>query len=167
MERVKRIVKHRTLRFAVVGVLNTVINFTILNVVFYAFGLNRYVASIIATVIAVLISFILNRNFVFAHKEGRQVRQLVMFITVTLFGIVVSQTVYVASNLLLQGNEAWAVNLIDSLTGIELPASFVSINLSNLFGTITAMVWNYNGYRLFVFKNKTETIKALDGENAR
>jgi putative flippase GtrA len=166
MERVKAIAAHRTVRFALVGATNTVVNFAVLNFCFYALKFNRYVAAFVATVIAVAISFVLNRSFVFA-SHGRPVRQLVLFIVVTITGVLLVQNVvYAISNFLLEGHETWLIDTIHSMVGLKVGANFVDINVSNVLGAVGAMIWNYNGYRLFVFKDKKDALDEALAEAA-
>jgi len=143
----------RILRFIVVGFANAVISFGVLNVCFYKLGQSKIISSIIATTCAMLFSFILNRSFVFADKSKRAHQQLIPFIIITVSGsLVVINIVYIIMLHLLNGHEGWILSLIKALTTLRLSRTFVDINLSTLIGAIVAMIWNYNGYRIFVFK---------------
>lgn len=153
MPKAARLLGHRIPRFAVVGVANAAVSFGLLNLCFYAFGLNKIAASIVATSCAVLFSFALNRSFVFADKTRRAHRQLAPFVLVTLSGSLgVLNLVYVASVAVLSHHDLWLVQLVHAATGLALARSFIDINLSTVIGALVAMVWNYNGYKLFVFK---------------
>lgn len=150
-------------RFGAVGIINTAVNFAVLNFAFYALHQNRYMASVIATGVAVLVSFSLNRSFVFG-SNGRPVQQLLLFVAVTLSGVLLVQNlVYAAASNVIDGHAEGLVQLIQSVSGLQLAASFVTINLSNVLGALGAMAWNYNGYRLFVFKpNKVTKREPID-----
>jgi putative flippase GtrA len=166
MESIRRITAHRTVRFVLVGATNTAINFVILNACFYTLHLNRYLAAFTATVIAVAISFVLNRSFVFGSHD-RPVKQLVMFIVVTLSGVLLVQNaLYALSNWVIAGHETWLIDAVHAMVGLKLGTNFVDINVSNVVGAIGAMVWNYNGYRLFVFKDKKEALHEAIAEAA-
>lgn len=154
MHQVKTIFAARLTRFVVVGLGNTALNFLVLNFAFYALHQSKLRASLIATSCAVALSFVLNRNFVFMDKT-RPLRQLVLFVLVTVGGVLVVQnSVYALGIAALRGHEAW---LLGSLRGIGLHVSrdFVDINLSNCLASLVVMVWNYNGYRWLVFKGET------------
>jgi putative flippase GtrA len=166
MEIVKNIITHRVTRFALVGLANTSINFGVLNYCFYALQWNRYISAFIATLIAVAISFILNRSFVFGSRD-RAVRQLVLFIVVTLTGVLLVQNmVYAVSNLILEGHEALLINTVHAIFGFKVAPNFVDINTSNILGAIGAMFWNYNGYKLFVFKDSKYALDEAIAEAA-
>jgi putative flippase GtrA len=147
----KRIVAFRLTRFIVVGLANTAINFAILNFAYYSLHRSKLVSSLLATSCAVVISFVLNRNFVFLDKE-RPAKRLVLFIFVTLSGVLLIQnSIYSIGILLLRHHEFGLIHIIHLLTQITLSPSFIDINLSNAVASLFVMIWNYNGYRIFVF----------------
>jgi len=149
---VKKIVAVRLGRFVIIGICNTIINFAILNFAFYGLHQGKLVSSFIATSCAVIFSFILNRNFVFLDKK-RSAMKLVIFIAVTVSGILIVQnSIYALGIYLLHNHEVGVINLIHGLTKISLSKNFVDVNLSNVVASFLVMVWNYNGYRLLVFR---------------
>lgn len=70
-EKIKNIIK-QFLKFGIVGGINTVLSYGITNLAYYVFNLNEQIANIIAFIITVFISFILNNKFVF--KENKEKR---------------------------------------------------------------------------------------------
>src|SRR5579875_3213890 len=80
----------RPARFFIVGVGNTLLNFLVLNAVFYGFGFSKLWSSIIATSCAMFVSFFLNRSYVFKDKR-RTIRQAVLFLIVTTTGVMLIQ----------------------------------------------------------------------------
>jgi putative flippase GtrA len=148
----KTVASRRVVRFIIVGVGNTLLNFVVLNIAFYALRQPKLIASLIATFFAVIVSFTLNRNFVFSDKS-RPLRQLVLFVIVTLSGVLIVQNgIFYVGITLLRGHESAIVALVKRVTGIALATSFVNVNVSNAVAALFVMVWNYNGYRFFVFK---------------
>lgn len=147
--------KSRIARFAVTGVANAAISFGLLNWLYYGLGQSKIASSIVATAIALLFSFAMNRIFVFGDTTKAIHRQFVPFVVVTVLGsFVILNVVYVGSLRLLEGNEHYFISPVYAATGIRLSESFIDINLSTVIGAIAAMFWNYNGYRLFVFKGR-------------
>jgi putative flippase GtrA len=147
--------KSRIARFVVVGVTNAAISFGLLNLCFYALGQSKIISSVIATAVALLFSFAMNRLFVFADKSRAVHQQFLPFAIVTISGsFLILNMVYIAGLRLLEGNEYIIINTVHAVTGILLAESFIDINVSTVLGAIAAMFWNYNGYRLFVFKGK-------------
>jgi len=149
------------MRFLMVGASNAVLHFSVLNASFFFLHQSKIVSSIIATIFAMTYSFILNRNFAFKSKNHHLTTQAIAFIVVTLSGMLfVHNAVYIAVLWLLEHDSIGITLAIEKITNGVLTADFIDINLSTLLGAIFAMVWNYNGYRLFVFKNHSEA----DGE---
>lgn len=148
---------NRIARFVVVGTCNAAISFGLLNLAFYEFGQTKIMASIISTTCALIFSFILNRNFVFADKTKKAHQQAPAFVLVTVSGsLIVLNLVYILSLQLLNGNEHFIIDPVKALTGIVLSKSFIEINVSTVIGAIVALFWNYNGYRWFVFKGSKQ-----------
>lgn len=155
MRHLRKLTENQKIRFGIVGISNTLLNFVVLNFAFYFLKTNKIVSSVIATICAVSISFFLNRNFVFKHK-GRSIIQPLLFVGVTLSGVLVMQnSVYALFVFILRDHSYALIEFVHSTTGIILTKDFVDINLSNLIASLFAMVWNYNGYRLFVFKKSS------------
>lgn len=156
MEVVKKLINSRKIRFGLVGIGNTLFNFIILNIMFFVFMQSKLVSSIIATLCAVCVSFFLNRSFVFRHHQ-RSILQPILFVAVTLSGVLLVQnSTFVGFAWLLKDFSDTIANQVNSLTGISLSKEFFDINISNALASLIVMVWNYNGYRLFVFNDKFE-----------
>lgn len=151
----KQIAYKRILKFGLVGFANAVISFGVLNFSFYYLNVNKIVASLIGTSSALVFSFIMNRSYVFGAKTEKARKQILPFVVVTISGsLLILNLVYASSVYVLDNRGQWLTRTINDLTGLGLSQNFVDINVSTAIGAIFAMVWNYNGYRLFVFKNK-------------
>lgn len=59
------------IKFGLVGGINTILSYAITNIGFYVLNLHEQVSNLIAFVITVFISFILNSKFVFKQEEKR------------------------------------------------------------------------------------------------
>ena len=163
MPRLAHVFNHRVPRFAVVGIANATVSFGILNLLFFGLHFSKIAASLISTACAVLFSFGLNRNFVFVDKSKRAHQQILPFVLVTLSGSIgILNLVYICCVALLERHGLWLVQLIHATTGLHLSQSFIEINLSTVIGAIVSMVWNYNGYKLFVFKNAGHAVILQD-----
>ena len=145
---------HRFTRFLLVGFSNAALHFSVLNACFYILDASKIVASLVATICAVTYSFFLNRGFVFKAKDKNALRLVALFALVTLSGMLfIHNLTYVLSIHLLSGHEEKIAALIFAVTGQVFSNDFIDINLATVFGAIAALIWNYNGYRLFVFPN--------------
>lgn len=169
MRYIHKVVAFRVTRFGLAGAANTAANFVVLNFVFYGLHQNKLVSSFVATSCAVALSFVLNRNFVFIDKE-RPMKKLVRFILITAGGVLLIQnSVYALCLVVLHNHEAGVADVIHGYLGLQLSDSLIDVNLSNLIASFAVMFWNYNGYRIFVFKGErrgNEVIEYLDTDAA-
>ena len=159
MKKFASIYSNRINRFVIVGIANATISFGILNLSFYYLSQGKIVSSIIGTSCALVFSFVLNRGFVFSDKSRRIYKQLTPFVIITISGslVVLNLTYIFTLKVLLNGHESLIITQIKTLFGITPSKNFVDINLSTIVGAVVAMIWNYNGYRLFVFKGAKPT----------
>jgi putative flippase GtrA len=154
---VKKVIAFRVVRLLIIGSGNTAIDFAILNFVFYVLHQNKLASSFTATSEAVGCSFLLNRCFVFENKELLD-KKVVLFILITGLGVLLIQnSIYVLSIRLQHHHEAGPITFIRPLSGIRLSSDFVPINLSNILGSLVVMFWNYNDYRLLVYRRTGES----------
>ena len=145
--------KFRFVRFAVVGMVNTLIDFTVLNVLVFSVGLNKLPANMISVSVAIAVSYLLNHAVVFRQVgEGRDhKRRVILFITITLIGAFIIQNlvIYLFAHII-----TFPAHLLQSITnalGLNLSAAFVTLNTAKLAATICTMAWNYLLYRKYVF----------------
>jgi putative flippase GtrA len=122
-------------RFGLVGIVNTVVDFGILNILVGFLGIPVVVANIISTTTAMLTSFALNKRAVF-QNEGNTKRQIVLFFTVTLTSIWVVQTAVIA--------------IVHPLLA-ALPGP-LQLNIAKIAGISAGLVWNYMWYSKVVFR---------------
>lgn len=134
--------KSEKIRFGMVGVINTFVDFVVLNVLVGLFGVMIIPANIASTTAAMLTSFGLNRRVVFHGGDGSLVRQLVLFFAVTLSAIWIVQSgvMYIVYQALL------------STTGWN---ETVLLNIAKLCGISTGLVWNYLWYSKVVFRHSS------------
>lgn len=129
--------KHESkLRFAIVGGINTAIDFGILFIL-HGLGLNKYIANIISTSVAFIFSFFANRTFTF-KSSGSARKQFIPFLIVTIAGLWLLQpaTIWLVLQPLGQLNES------------------IALFIAKIVATVASLVWNYILYSKFVFKDK-------------
>jgi putative flippase GtrA len=143
--------KHRVVRFAFAGLINTTVNFIVLNIVFYVSNHNKIVSSVIATSCAILVSFVLNQSFVF-RDNTEPYKKFVKFTALTALGVLLIQTTIYSVCIV------WFRHYFSS--------NFVVINLSNVIASLSVMFWNYNSYKFIVFKSKKATHESSEIETA-
>jgi putative flippase GtrA len=124
--------------FVVIGVLNSALDFLILNLLSYFFGVGAwwsYTAwKSISFACALFQSYYLNKRFTFADR-GRGVFSLFVIVTIGSFliNVALSSVVY---------------HLIATI-GVS---TFLALNISALVGIAGSMVTNFIGYNYVVFK---------------
>ncbi|MDR2523938.1 MAG: GtrA family protein [Candidatus Nomurabacteria bacterium] len=132
--------KKSALRFELVGGCATVIDFGILNLLSLA-GLGSLPANTIATGLAMIFSFLLNKKFTFHSESKNYIREIVLFVTFTLFGL------WVIQNLIIQG-------LLSVLPSDW--SDFWRLNAAKVIATVASMTWNYVTYAKVVFRKKPQ-----------
>lgn len=127
------------LRFALVGGINTVIDFGILFFLVFI-GLDKIPSNFISTSIAFIFSFFANKTFTFKSKGGNAKREFGLFIAVTIFGLWVLQPIVISA----------ASAALASLTVADPAVLFIA----KLAATLVSLIWNYIMYSRFVFNKK-------------
>lgn len=131
--------KHRPLRFAIVGISNTVLDFTLMNLLSLA-GLNLIIANTISTGIAMIYSFLMNKKWTFRNAGQDYLRQVILFFIFTAIGIWVIQN----GLIILAKHCLPRFGLSDQVFN----------NLAKLGASVFSLTWNYLTYNHFVFTDK-------------
>ena len=125
------------LRFGLVGGANTALDFGLL-FVFKFLGIPVEIANIMSTGLAFIFSFVANKKYTFKTTGTNIVREMVLFVIVTLFGLWVLQSVVI-----------W---LIMPLAASLLANTSYALIASKLVATVVSLTWNYLLYSKLVFK---------------
>lgn len=118
------------MRFAVVGVINTAIDFFVFILLYYKLGIFLVGAHIFGFLVATINSYIMNKFWTFGEKEPTSLKQFSTFLLVTTLALILSTIV------------------------IYIAAKFIPAWLAKLVAIGITLVWNYIGMHLFVFKEK-------------
>lgn len=151
---IKKALNVESIRFASIGVVNTFIDFMILNILVSGSGLPLIEANIISASVAMAFSYFANRTFVFRSRSPKYHQQMVKFVAGTLFGLYVLQSL-----IMYVFTEAWlwpgssAVKVTHGIgLGDDLSDQFIITNAAKLVATAVTLVWNYVYYKKVVFK---------------
>jgi len=147
-------------KFVSVGISNTIIDFVVLNVLM-KLGLKAVliiaqreflIANIIAVSCATINSFIWNRRWTFGSKEKAILIQIIKFLIITLIANYFIQQIIFNQ---LYFRFAPLEKLAEIFTRI-IPGTkdFFATNISKAFAVLGAGVWNFLGYKFFVFRKK-------------
>ena len=121
------------MRMIGIGLINTVVDFSLLNFFFAVLGWGEILSVTVALVIASLVAYVLNRRFTFRLDGGLRVRETVAFVGVNVVALLLT-------NLLV-----WiAIEQLGNLTQLQL-------NLVKILATGLILLPKFAGYRDFVF----------------
>jgi putative flippase GtrA len=131
--------KSEKLRFGTVGVVNTLIDFSVLFFLKWL-GIPIFVANIGSTTTAFCFSFFANKKYTFKSIGGNVKREVILFVIITLFGLWVLQTgvIFLVTQALL------SVVMSDDLR----------VFIAKILAIIVSLIWNYTLYSRVVFKRK-------------
>ncbi|MDI1459913.1 GtrA family protein [Catellatospora sp. KI3] len=123
------------LKFAIVGAGNTLVNFLVLNgLVLTVFPNGELKAKVVATVVAMITSYLMNRHWTYKDRPKDGVtREFVMFVIFNVAGL--------AIELAIMGATKYALGL----------TSLLALNVAAFFGLVLGTVFRFFTYRVFVF----------------
>lgn len=130
-------------KYVVVGFANTGIDFLILNLEMLITGISQgpgmFVQNAISFSIATVNSYYFNKKWSFQDRSKKdRVREFSQFLAVSLIGLLInSSTVYLITT------------FIEPFFGID-PKLWA--NLAKVAATGLSLIWNFIGYKFFVFK---------------
>ena len=125
--------------FAAIGGLNTILDFVILFGL-TSLGISYLIANVFSTGITFINSFSLNKKITFksvSKSKKELVREIALFIIVTLFGLWVIQGVIIFLTL----------SFFESI----LKNPKISLLISKIIATVFSLIWNFILYKKVVF----------------
>jgi putative flippase GtrA len=122
------------LRYLLVGVFNTLLDFVLFSLFAVVMSIDPLVANILSTSITLCVSYVLNRVFVFRTARSIQ-RTVVKFVAVTLI-----------SGLVVQSAVIWTMMRLGALIVPDLPYDVLA-PLAKISAMGVGMGFNYLGYR--------------------
>ena len=138
--------------FVGIGVLNTLLDFAVLNLLIALTHHDRggwlLVFNGLSFLAAVLNSYVLNGRFTFRSSGPTNLQKFLPFVAVNAVG------------LLLNSVTVWAMSpLLDHVL-----ATIVAINVSKAVATLVSLCWNYYAIKRWVFRTERPTISAISAE---
>ena len=128
----------KPLRFVVVGIANTLIDFGLMNI-FKLIGLNIYLANTLSTGTAMIFSFFLNKKWTFRNAGQDYLRQVILFFVFTMIGIWVIQNGFI-----------WLIQTFIPRFGLP---DILFDNAAKLAASVPSLIWNYVTYNTIVFRD--------------
>lgn len=137
---VRKIAKHQTGRFAMVGIAATSIDFAMLLLLDAVTPLPVLLANAAATSTAFCFSFVANKKYTFRTNGTSVIREMMLFAFFTLFGLWVLQSV--------------VIHFALPVTQGMFEVREVALLAAKLMATLVSTVWNFVTYSKFVFVHK-------------
>ncbi|MBI2797778.1 GtrA family protein [Candidatus Saccharibacteria bacterium] len=165
------------IRFVAVGVVNTLVDFVVLNVLVVtllpktaSFGnlvvsgqmisLNGVVvAGVISGTVAMIVSFLLNSRFTFRIRHVAR-KRIVYFFTITAFGLYIIRPAILK---IMTGAWVWPSTVVYKITSfLRLPfsQSFDERNTALAAAILIVLSYNYLMYKYFVFVDEKQVKQA-------
>lgn len=112
-------------------------------------GVNVFVANLISTSIAIVVSLFLNYNYTFRQTSGLTASKLSLFLIITLSGLWIIQpiVIFIATSL----NSIFGyVEFISTIIGSQ---DILIDLIPKLLAIMVTLLWNYALYRKYVFNS--------------
>jgi len=131
-------------RYGLIGVLNTLLDFGVLNLLSYTFkvysGFSLVLINVVSFLISNINSYFWNKSWTFESQNKKVTGEFLRFFGVTAIGFLINSAIL------------WAgTTLIEPILGL---ATAMWENVVKLVATVVYIVWNFIGYKLIVFKEK-------------
>ena len=137
------------LKFGVVGVMNTVVDFLVFQALNLIVGWT-YFAQVIGYGCGILNSYLWNSNWTFRESKTNSAREKLMFFVVNLASLAVSLGVMWLCREVLGINDAWTAKWIP----VWLSGFVKGDTVCKLIATPCAILVNFIGNRILVFEQK-------------
>ncbi|MDT8441488.1 MAG: GtrA family protein [Desulfuromonadales bacterium] len=132
-------------RFGAVGVINTLIDFGVFNLLVWLFGVlagpGLLACNAVAFVCANLNSYFCNKQWTFGDDKAVSVHQYTRFMLVSLGGLLINSLVLYL--------------LVDLAVWPSRADSWLWVNFAKACATLFSLAWNFIMYRLLVFQVAT------------
>lgn len=147
-------------KFCIVGLSSTIIDFGLLNLLHYRVGLPLAVAATCSFLVAVTNGFYWNRRWTFRAGEGDAAKQYSKFIATNIVGWLLNLTIMTAALVIasrlnlttVKEPPAEIVQLIALGQGKEL-FSPRAVNSAKALATVVVTAWNFTASKLWTFKS--------------
>ncbi len=126
----------RFVKFATVGVIGTVVDFSVLNTLILRFGFTKFWGNTCSFTAAVVSNFIWNRLWTFPESRARGlVPQLVQFALVSVGGYVINQVIFLGLDRVYL--HTWGT---------------LGYNVSKAVATLVVLFWNFGINRVWTYR---------------
>jgi putative flippase GtrA len=147
--------REQVIRFATVGLLNTLVDYVVFIALTVAFNISLshvWLAKYPSSAVAMTISYVLNRRWVFRSRDANVGREFARFFMTTLIGVFVVQnlvTQLFASEFQFFGKATWRA--LDA-AGSAPSETYTIATVAFAIGTLASLTWNFLVYKFWAFR---------------
>jgi putative flippase GtrA len=145
----------RFLKFCVVGVIGTAIDFGIFNLLHNILGWDRILSNTLSVTAAIVNNYIWNLYWVYPETRGRQgTKKFVQFIIVSISAWALNTGILWSSERWLFGTGGLFGGLVGAAAGmLEAEHQVLSSNAAKVLATGIVLFWNFFVNRLWTFRD--------------
>lgn len=151
---VKKLWSRQIIRFAVVGCFNTVLDFTILNILVGIIRLPMLLSNTVSVTVCISVSYLLNHYIVFRQSQKPSLQNYAKFFAITGISVILVQ-----NTVLYIIDHSFTMKPGQGLTvlGHFVLGKTIELNAAKVAAVLFGMAWNFLLYKYVVFKTKDST----------
>jgi len=144
----------RFLKFATVGVIGTVVDFGVLNLLVQLAGMSKLWANTCSFTAAVISNFVWNRLWTFPESRERPLlSQLSQFTLVNVVGLAINQAIFLGVDRFVLGEAGMLATPMSSLaSGLGIAHFTLAFNLAKAVAIMIVLFWNFGANRLWTYR---------------
>jgi len=145
----------RFLKFCIVGVIGTAIDFGIFNLLHNVLGWNRILSNTCSVTAAIVNNYLWNLYWVYPETRGRQnTKKLVQFIIVSVSAWALNTGILWSSERWIFGTQGLFSGLVGAAAGmLDTEHEVLSSNAAKVLATAIVLFWNFFVNRLWTFRD--------------
>jgi putative flippase GtrA len=149
----RRIWERRLVRFLCVGSFNTLLDFTVLNLLVMLAGFPELVANSLSVSVGITVSYFLNHRLVFRHPQKYALKSYLRFFLVTGLGAIIIQNTV----LFFAGKTGFAHSASSVHFLVTISEKTLVLNAGKALAVVIGLVWNFLLYKYVVFNDGTSS----------
>lgn len=151
---ISKVWRQQIARFVTVGCFNTLLDFTLLNILTAVVGLPTLVANTVSVSIGITASYLLNHYVVFRHSGKPTLKNYARFFVITGVSVIGIQNlvIYTVSHLIVVQPGQGA-----TVMGHFISGETIELNVAKALAVLMGMAWNFLLYKYVIFKDDPNT----------
>jgi len=144
----------RFLKFATVGAIGTVVDFSVLNLLIQLAGLEKAWANTCSFTAAVISNFTWNRLWTFPESRERPfLSQLGQFALVNVIGLGINQAIFLSLDRFVLGEAGALAPFMSSLaSALGITHFTLAYNLAKAIAIVIVLFWNFGANRIWTYR---------------